>query len=329
MANNIRRRKLADIENTGFSTSTQNTEGGRLTNKDGSINVLKTGVPFWQRISMYHSLLRMRRWKFLFTVFSFYTVTNIFFAVLYLVVGVENLQGIHGGNDLMSNFQQAFFFSSQTLTTVGYGHISPVGLGANLVASLESFAGILSFALVTGLLYGRFTRPRAYLKFSDNLLIAPHKGGTAAMVRVASYKNNHLTDIEAQVTTSMFISENGRQVRKFFTLPLEIKKINSLALSWTMVHVIDEDSPLYLMNMDDINEAKVEILYNLKGFDDHFSNIVQQGTSYHFSEIVYGAKFLPVFHRSEDNTTTLLELDKINAYEAVPLMEIEKSVVNA
>jgi inward rectifier potassium channel len=329
MANNVRRRKLDDIENTGFSTNIQNTEGGRLTNKDGSINVQKTGIPFWKRISMYHSLLRMRRWKFFLTVFSFYTVINVFFASVYLLVGVQNLQGVHVGNDMMSNFQQAFFFSSQTLTTVGYGHISPVGLSTNIVASLESFVGILSFALVTGLLYGRFTRPRAYLMFSDNLLVAPHKGKTAAMVRVASYKNNHLTDIEAQVTISMFMYENGQHVRKFFTLPLEIKRINSLALSWTMVHVIDEESPLYLMNDEDMKEAKLEILFNLKAFDDHFSNLVQQGTSYHYSEIVYGAKFLPVFHRSEDNTTTYLELDKMNAYERVKLPEIEKSAVNA
>ncbi|RYE22986.1 MAG: Inward rectifier potassium channel Irk [Sphingobacteriales bacterium] len=329
MASQTRKPKLNNIENTGFSTSTQNIEGGRLTNKDGSINVQKTGIAFWERISLYHSLLRMRRWKFLLSVFTFYTVTNILFAIIYLLVGIKHLQGLHADNDLMSNFQQAFFFSSQTLTTVGYGHISPVGLWANIVASLESFVGILSFALVTGLLYGRFTRPRAYLKFSDNLLIAPHKGKTAAMVRVASYKNNHLTDVEAQVTISMFMTENGQHMRKFFTLPLEISRINSLALSWTMVHPIDEESPLYGMNHEDIAESKMEIRYNLKGFDDHFSNIVQQGTSYHYSEFVYGAKFQPVFHRSEDNTTTLLELDKLNAYEAITLPEIEKSAVNA
>lgn len=327
MNNQTRKPRLKGIDNTGFSTSNY-TEGGRLTNKDGSINVQKTGTPFWTRISMYHSLLRMPRWRFFLIVFMFYTVTNVFFATLYILVGVEHLQGVLAGNDLMSNFQQAFFFSSQTLTTVGYGHISPVGLAANVVASLESFIGILSFALVTGLLYGRFTRPKAYLMFSENMLVAPHKGGRALMIRVASYKNNHITDAEAQATVGMYVNENGLEVRKFFALPLEIKRINSLAISWTLVHMIDEESPFYLMTHEEMKAAKMEIIFILKGFDDHFSNIVQQGSSYHFTEIVYGAKFLPVFRRSEDNTTTILELDKLNAYEPVKLPELDKSVVN-
>ncbi len=323
-----RKHKLKNIDNTGFSTS-NNTEGGRLTNKDGSINLKKTGMPFWERISLYHTLLRLPRVKFLLTVFLFYTVLNIAFASVYILIGVENLKGIIPENDMMSNFQQAFFFSSQTLTTVGYGHISPSGLAANVVASLESFLGILSFALVTGLLYGRFTRPRAYLLFSPNILVAPHKGERALMVRVASYKNNHLTDMDAQLTIAMHIYENGNKVRRFFTLPLEISKINSLALSWTLVHVLNEDSPLYQMSYEEMQDSDMEILCFVKGFDDHFSNIVQQRTSFTFNELVYGAKFLPIFYRSEDNSTTILELDKIGAYEAVTLPETEKSTLNA
>ena len=182
----LRRHKIKNIDNTGFSTNNNSTEGGRLSNKDGSVNVVKTGLPFWERVSLYHTILRLSRWKFLLVVFTFYTIMNLAFASIYVLIGVENLQGIHKGNDLLSNFQQAFFFSSQTLTTVGYGHISPVGLWANVVASLESFIGILTFALVTGLLYGRFTKPRAFINYSNNLLITPHKGQRSVMVRVAT-----------------------------------------------------------------------------------------------------------------------------------------------
>lgn len=323
------RRKFEAISNTGFSTSNSLKEGGRLTRKDGSVNLNKTGMRFWDRISLYHSLLRMSRGKFLLCVFLFYTVMNIIFASIYLLVGVENLKGIIPGNDMLTNFEQAFFFSSQTLTTVGYGHISPSSLQANVIASLESFVGILSFALVTGLLYGRFTRPRAYLLYSDNALIAPFKGGRALMSRIATYKNNHLTDVEAQVTIAMHIYENGTKQRRFYPLDLEIKKVNSLALSWTMVHPIDENSPLYGMTEEELKDADIEVLYFIKGFDDHFSNIVQQRFSYVFGEIVFGGRFMPMFHRSDDNTTTILELDKINAYERVLVQEIEKSEVNA
>jgi inward rectifier potassium channel len=324
----LRRNKFRNIENTGFSTS-NNTEGGRLTNKDGSINLQKTGVPFWERISLYHTLLRLPRWKFLFSVFVFYTLVNVCFALIYMAVGVQYLHGVHPVNNLMGNFEQAFFFSSQTLTTVGYGHISPVGLQANSVASIESFMGILSFALMTGLLYGRFTRPRAYIKFSDNLLVAPHKGQQALMVRLATYKNNHLTDVEANVTISIYLQENGTKVRRFFNLPLEISRINSLALSWTLVHLMDEESPLYQLTYEDFQDSEMELLLHIKGFDDHFSNIVQQRTSYTVSEIVYGAKFIPAFHRSADDKTTILELDKLNAHEPATLPVSEKSAVNA
>jgi inward rectifier potassium channel len=165
--------------------------------------------------------------------------------------------------------------------------------------------------------------------FSRNLLIAPHKGQHALMIRVATYKNNHLTDVEAQVTISIHQYENGNKVRRFFSLPLEIAKINSLALSWTLVHLIDEESPLYQMTHEEMKDADMELLYHIKGFDDHFSNIVQQRTSYTFSEIVYGAKFLPVFHRSTDDQTTILELDKLNAHEHVTLPVLEKSAINA
>jgi inward rectifier potassium channel len=325
---NHRKFSFESIGNTGFSTSNTTTEGGRLNNKDGSINIQKTGLPFWERISLYHTLLRLPRWTFLFVIFAFYTVLNTFFAFIYVLVGVENLRGINDGVSMMGKFEQAFFFSSQTLTTVGYGHISPVSLASNIVASLESFIGILAFALVTGLLYGRFTRPQAYLLFSKNILIAPYKGITALMARVVSYKNNHITDAEANVTLVIHINENGTKVRRFFNLPLEIKKINSLALSWTLVHPINEESPLYQMSHEELRESDIEVLYHIKGFDDHFSNTVQQRTSYLFSEMVYGAKFQPMFHRSDDGSTTILEMDKVNDHEPALLPEIVNSTVN-
>lgn len=323
-----RRREIKNIDNTGFGNNS-GAEGGRLTNKDGSINLQRVGIPFFQRISLYHTLLRMPRPKFLLCVFLFYTVVNIFFAGIYMLIGVKNLQGIYVDNETFTGFQQAFFFSSQTLTTVGYGHISPVGFWANVVASLESFTGILSFALVTGLLYGRFTRPKAYMRFSQSVLIAPHKGMSALMARVATYKNTHLTDVEAQVTIAMHINEDGKKTTRFFPLELEIRKINSLALNWTMVHLINEESPLYQMTLEDIRDADIELIYHLKGFDDHFSNIVQQRTSYTFAEIVYGARFLPMYRRSEDGSTTVLSLDKINAHEPAMLPQLEKSGYNA
>lgn len=323
MSKTHRKTKFKSIENTGFGTNSSH-EGGRLTNKDGSVNLRKTGLPFWERISIYHSLLRMSRWNFFGVVFIFYTAMNLFFASMYMIIGVDHLQGVEIGTDPFSKFLQAFFFSSQTLTTVGYGHISPVGFWANVIASLESFMGILSFAVVTGLLYGRFTRPRAYLIFSDNMIVAPYKGsGKGLMLRVASYKNNHLTDAEVQVTAALHVQEGDRRVTRFYQLPLEIARINSMALSWTIVHSLDENSPMYGFTEQDFLENRLELIVSVKAFDDHFSNTVQQRTSYNHNELVHGARFLPMYHRSDDGGHTVLELDKINAWEHTNLPEAE------
>ena len=321
MAVQNHRHKTASIINSGFGTNSY-VEGARLINADGSTNLRKTGIAFWKRISLYHSLLRMKRSRFFLTILLFYTFINLFFAIAYFAVGIDKL-GITDQQAPWEQFLEAFFFSSQTMTTVGYGKVAPQGLLANSIASIESLMGILSFAVVTGLIYGRFSRPRAYLIFSDNLLVAPYQGGKALMVRIATYKNNHLTDAEVQLTAALHLKENDKIVTKFFQLKPEMAKINSLSLSWTIVHPLNEDSPLSQFTKEDVTEARMEMIVNIKAFDDHFSNIVQQRTSYTFEQVVYGAKFLPMFERAPDGSTTILDLAKINLFERVDLSPIE------
>lgn len=324
MAKHFHRASLKNIDNTGFGPNST-VEGGRLTNKDGSINLKKKGLPFWERISIYHTLLHMSTGKFFLVVLLFYTSINLAFATLYFLIGVNQLVGTDGTTTFMQ-FMDAFFFSSQTLTTVGYGHVAPAGLAANFIASIESLIGILSFALVTGLIYGRFARPKAYIIFSQNMLISPYKDGRALMFRVATYKNNHLTDVEATVTCALHIIENDLPVTRFYILKLEISRINSLALSWTIVHNINEDSPLYGYTAEDIRDSKLELIVSIKAFDDHFSNIVQQRTSYTNSELVYGARFVPMFHKATSGTHTILDLDKVNAFEPAEVLHSELSL---
>lgn len=307
------REKISDVVNTGFGPQSA-VEGSRLINKQGDANLRKIGLPIWERISIYHTLLRMSRGKFLLIVFLFYASVNVFFASLYYMVGVEHLLGAEEGSR-MHQFMDAFFFSAQTLTTVGYGHVAPTGMATNTIAAIESLTGILVFALVTGLIYGRFAKPRAYIIFSDNIIVAPYKNDKGLMFRIATYKNNHLTDVEATLTLAIHEFDTGKQVTKFYQLPLEIAKINSLALSWTIVHNINEKSPLYGFTNEDFANHKIELIVTIKAFDDHFSNIVQQRTSYTYQEVIYGAKFLPMFRKADTGTHTILELHKVNAYE--------------
>ncbi|MEO7923183.1 MAG: ion channel [Chitinophagaceae bacterium] len=313
-------RNLKDENNTGFGSGATST-GGRFVNRDGGANVIKKGVNIFYRYSWYHTMLGMRRSKFLLLLFLSYIVINLLFAGVYYLIGIDHLAGVHAGSP-WKNFTEVFFFSAQTFTTVGYGRISPVGFMASAVSTFEAFLGLLSFAIATGLFYGRFSRPRAFLKFSHNALIGPYKDITAFMFRLVPFKNNSLSEVEVKLTLAITTEENGKLTDKFFDLPLELSKINSLALSWTIVHPITEKSPLYGFSKEDIANTDIEILVFVKGFDEVFSNNVVTRTSYISSEIVWGAKFKMMYHPSEDKNKTLLEIDKLNEYEKMPMPEI-------
>lgn len=303
-------------KHTGFGSNAAN-YGGRFINKDGSANIKKVGIGIIERTSWYHTMLNITRWKFMLTIFVFYGMVNFLFACIYCIIGVDHLNGIVATTP-SEQFGQAFFFSAQTFTTVGYGHISPSGFWASFVASVEALFGLLSFAIATGLFYGRFSKPKAHILFSENAIIAPFQDGKALMMRISPYKNTNLTEAEAKVTLGMRVKENGQEFNKFFTLDLEYDKINALTLSWTLVHPITEESPLYGFKEEDFKNLKGELLLFVKAFDEMFSNTVAIRTSYVFDEIVYGAKFIQMFENSH-NDKTVLYVDKLNAYEKVIL----------
>lgn len=185
---------------------------------------------------------------------------------------------------------------------------------ASSVASLEALLGLLSLALATGLLYGRFSRPKAFIRFSENALIAPYKDITALMLRLAPFKNNNLLDAEAKISLGMMIEENGKMVNRFFPLKLELDKINALSLSWTLVHPITEDSPMYQFTEEDYKNQAGEFMVYIKAFDDMFSNTVTARSSYTFSEVIFGAKFVPMYHRSNSRKVTQIDLEKLNLF---------------
>ena len=317
-----RPRNLKAEDNTGFGSGATST-GGRFVNRDGGANVIKKGVSILYRYSWYHTMLGMKRSKFLLLLFLIYIGVNLVFAGIYYLIGIEHLAGVKTGSSL-KNFTEVFFFSAQTFTTVGYGRISPVGFAASAVSTFEAFLGLLSFAIATGLFYGRFSRPRAFVKFSDNALIAPYKEGTALMFRLSPYKNNSLSEVEVKLTLGITSEENGKLTDKFYDLELEYPKINALALSWTIVHPITDKSPLYGFSKEDIANTDIEVLVFVKAFDEVFSNSVMTRTSYISPEIVWGAKFKMMYHPSEDKNKTILEVDKLNEFDRVEILQPAK-----
>jgi Inward rectifier potassium channel C-terminal domain/Ion channel len=319
-------RHLKAEENTGFGTNSNST-GGRFINRDGRANVIKKGAGILERYSWYHTMLGMKRGKFLLLLFTIYISINLVFAFIYYLIGIEHLNGVATGSS-WKNFSEVFFFSAQTFTTVGYGRISPQGFMASTVSTFEAFLGLLSFAIATGLFYGRFSRPQAFLKFSKNALIAPYKEGTALMFRLTPFKNNSLSEVEVKVTLAITSEEKGKLLDKFFTLDLEFSKINGLALSWTVVHPIDDKSPFHELSKEDIASTDMEVIVFVKAFDEIFSNNVVTRTSYVSSEIVWGAKFKMMYEPNEDKSKTILDIDKLNDFDRVVLPETIKASAN-
>lgn len=310
--------RIQSNPDTGFGTRAESI-GGRFINRDGSYNLRKTGWPFWKRMSVYSFLLELSWLQFLTMIILTYVLVNLLFTALYLFVGIEQLQGFlartHWGK-----IKETFFFSTQSFTTVGYGRIHPAGDGADTISAVETLFGWLFFALVTGLVYGRFTRPKAYIAFSDKALISPYREGTGLMFRMVPYKNIHqLTDAKVAVNLSLLITENGKGTYEFYQLSLERSRVDMFNMNWTVVHPIDENSPLYTFHKEDLANMEFELMVQVTGFDPVFSNQVLQRTSYTYEELVWGARFSIMYHEDEKNDTTVLHLDQLSRYDKVEL----------
>ena len=298
---------------TGFATSASD-YGGRFINRDGSFNLRKEGMPFWERFSIYHRMLNLPRWKFIALLVSFFLGINVLYTVLYLLAGTDGFTGMLAKTN-WEKVKEIYFFSTETFTTVGYGRVNPVGDGVNFIASIEAMSGFLSFAVATGLLYGRFSKPRSYLIFSDFAVVAPFQDKTALMFRFASYKDNHiLTNVEIKVNTGFQAEENDRKIYRYFDLHLERSRVDNLPMNWTVVHPIDENSPFAGLTTEDLKASDVEVYVLVRGFDDVYSTVVLQRTSYTFDEIHFNRKFKPMYRESADGKTTILELHKLNEH---------------
>jgi inward rectifier potassium channel len=309
-----------EFRDLGLGTKVSN-QAQRMINRDGSFNVKRRGLPFFQSLSIYHTLIRTTWLNFNLLLVASFLILNGFFAILYLTIGFEHLVGATGAG-LLGRFSEAFFFSTQTFTTVGYGRISPEGFFANTVATFESMAGWLYFAMAAGLFYGRFSRPHARIIFSRTAIIAPYRGGTAFEFRIANERNNQLIEVEAQVLLSRREYHNGQMKRRFYPLTLERTLVTFFPLTWTVVHPIDESSPLLGATQESLAESDAEFLILLKAFDDTFSQTVHARSSYKHDEVVVGATFRTVYGMDASGKTTV-ELHKIHDIERVGLLQAQ------
>lgn len=293
----------------GFGSKYRNL-GKRLINKDGSFNVKRVGVPFW--VNTYQFLVNINWLYFILLIAVFYSLLIVGFGCVYYAMGVENF---YPENCIgwWNCFSKMIFFSSQTFTTVGYGVIAPLTTLANIVASFEALTGLLFFALATGLLYGRFSKPNAKLLFSKKAVITEYKEGTAFMFKVANLRNTQLVDMKIRVMVSFIKKDIEGYQRSYFELGLERKEVLFFPLPWTVVHPINEKSPLQGLTMDDFKNNHLEVLILISGFDDTFSQNVHTRYSYTANEIEMNQKFKKNFYVSE-NGEVILRLDQMDQF---------------
>ncbi len=286
----------------------------RLVNPDGSFNIHKLGTPSNLR-DTYQWLVKLSWSRFLALTFVIIFGLNLLFALAYVAIGVEQLQGNRPGT-FWHNLGEAFFFSFQTFTTVGYGHIAPFGKVANFIAVIELYVGLMVMAIITGLLYGRFAKPSLRLLFSKNAVIAPYKNGKALMFRTVNLRKSDLLEVSASVSLTMHAKDHGEEKRKYYRLKLEIDRIEFFPGTWTLVHPIDDNSPLSRINLGNIAEEDLEIIIQLKAFDDTFSQHVHARYSYLGSEILVDHEFAPASYVDEQGNL-IIEVQKIHATQPV------------
>ena len=275
----------------------------RMMNAKGSFNVIDVNAP--RKFSeAYDYLLNISWWHFFLLSFCAYFIANTCFAIVYLTVGIEQI--IEPSGYFYKDFLNAIFFSSQTFTTLGYGAMSPTGIASGIVSSIEAFVGLMFFAFVTGLLYGRFSKPKASIRFSENLILRDFKGDKAIMFRLVNNRKSTMINPKASVTLALSKKNNaGKYVNDFYDLNLERDSITYLPTTWTVVHRIEEDSPFFKLSKKELTQQHGELLVMISYYDESFNQEVHQMHSYMLSDIRIDYKFLKSYYYNEDGQMVL------------------------
>ena len=278
----------------GFGRVLSSQRDLRLINRDGSFNVERRGRGL--RSFLAYSNLVSTTWSrfFLFVAVAYLTLNGCF-ALLYDACGPGGLVSTLNIG-ISSPFLKAFFFSIHTSATIGYGTIVPVGVATNILVALESVVSLLGLAVVTGLVFARFSRPVADILFSKNAVMSWIGNLRAFEFRIINSRNNQIIDLQCRLLVSRFeTNASGAAVRRYYPLNLERESVVFFPLSWTVVHIIDKESPLYGATQDELCASGAEFLILLTGMDETFSQVVNARSSYRADEIIWDAKFSDIF----------------------------------
>lgn len=243
---------------------------------------------------LYHWLLVLNWWQFLVLFGFFYLGINVVFAIVYLTTngGIANTDP--------NSFSDAFFFSVQTLSTIGYGAMYPQTVYTQLVVTIEVLVGMLLVAMATGLMYARFAQPRARVLFSKVAVVYPFNEVPTLMFRVANQRDNRI--IEARIQVSFLVNEvspEGIELRRLHDLPLIRSESPSFAMSWLVMHPIDQDSPLWGKTPQELARCEARILVILTGLDETFVSKIHARYTYDIKDLIWSARFADILHKSD------------------------------
>jgi len=260
----------------------------RMISREGRSLLLQQGMPRRPLGDLYHSWLAAPWRRILAAVLLLYLGLNALFACAYLLSG-----GIENARE--GFFSDAFFFSVQTLATIGYGRMSPVSLGAQVLVTIESFCGLTGLALVSGLVFAKFARPTARVLWSEVAVVAKQDGVTSLMFRVANTRGNQVVEARLRVGMLRFeTTAEGERVRRMHDLPLVRAESMVFALSWMAIHPIVPGSKLYGETPESLRASNAEIFCSLTGLDETFSQTIHSRHSYSVDEILWGKRFVDI-----------------------------------
>lgn len=299
------RRRKEDPNDLGFGSVVSEAARTRLLNRDGSFNVRRRGLGFWSSLSPFQHLLTLSWPRFLIVGALGYLVLNGFFALCYFACGPNALVGGgHPADEPWELLLRAFFFSVETLSTIGYGDIVPATVSVELLVAVESVVGLISLAIATGLVFARFSRPTARIEFSRRAVMAPWRDGSKALkFRIVNRRHSGMIEIRATVILAC-VEKDGELVRRHYDpLVLERDQVVFFPLHWTIVHIVDEASPLYGVTHEELLACRSELLILLSGIDEATSQVVHARTSYRAEDIEWNADFVDIFDHNAESVT--------------------------
>ncbi|NWF59248.1 MAG: ATP-sensitive inward rectifier potassium channel 10 [Fischerella sp.] len=283
----------------------------RMINRAGNFNVVRKGISNSHWGDLYHLLLTLSWPKFLALIALGYLVANSFFALAYLAGGdgIENAQP--------GSFPDAFFFSVQTMASIGYGAMFPKTAYANTLVTIEALLGLMGLAMATGLVFARFSLPKARVMFSRVAVITPYNRVPTLMFRVANERQNWI--LEAQVRVTLVRSEitaEGEAMRRFYDMQLLRSQTPLFALTWTVMHPIDENSPLYGMTPEQMIEDDMEVVVTLTGIDETVSQAIHSRHSFIAGEIFWNMRFVDILSKTQNGRRSI---DYSRFHDVIPL----------